>query len=109
MLAKVSKKIKTEQNKTKSNKKKQIKIEQMKIKINISFNLWFEFTYLVSLKGTVSGVANDFPCSRTMPKSIWTSSPVTVSIKIFCACLSPMPIYAREKENRRKKNDIQTR
>ena len=35
MLAKVSKKIKTEQNKTKSNKKKQIKIEQMKIKINI--------------------------------------------------------------------------
>ena len=39
MLAKVSKKIKKEQNKTKSNKKKQIKIEQLKIKINISFNL----------------------------------------------------------------------
>lgn len=54
-------------------------------------NLPINVSYRVSRKGTVSGVVSVLPCSKTIPKSMWTNSAVTVSTRMFCACLSPIP------------------
>lgn len=40
---------------------------------------------------TRSGVLSIRPCSNATPKSMWTTSAVAWSIRIFIACLSPSP------------------
>lgn len=45
----------------------------------------------VSRNGTVSGVGKMRPCSNATPRSMWTSSAVRQSIRMFCTWRSPSP------------------